>query len=98
VFFGTDPGNARPRLGIDQLEVTAMAEAGMSARHIIASATVRSAAYLELEDRGILAEGMRADIVAVRGDPLGDLDSLMDVVAVWRAGRRVPEANASRGP
>lgn len=98
VIYGTDLGNAGPRPGIDQLEVTAMAEAGMSARHIIASATVRSAAYLELEDRGILAEGMRADIVAVRGDPLGDLDSLMDVVAVWRAGRRVPEANASRGP
>ncbi len=89
VIYGTDLGNEGPRPGIDPREVAGMAAAGMSARQIIASATVDAARYLGLERKGILGTGWDADIVAL--DLAADLepDRLCDVRAVWRCGRRL---------
>ena len=89
VIYGTDLGNEGPRPGIDPREVDAMSRAGMSPLEIVASATVRSARYLGLDDRGVLEAGRRADVVAVSGDPLADALSLTDVALVWRGGRLV---------
>lgn len=89
VVYGTDLGNAGPRPGIEKREVTAMAKAGMSAREIVASATVDSAAYLGLDNTGALDEGRDADIVAIGGDALDDVKALTNVRMVWRKGRRV---------
>jgi imidazolonepropionase-like amidohydrolase len=89
VIYGTDLGNEGPRPGIDPGEVDAMSRAGMSPLEIIASATVGSARYLEFDDRGVLEAGRRADLIAVRGEPLTDALSLADVAMVWRGGRRV---------
>jgi imidazolonepropionase-like amidohydrolase len=89
VVYGTDLGNEGPEPGIDRREIAALADAGMSGPEIIASATVDSAAYLGLGDRGVIEEGMRADLVAVSGDPLDDPAALHDVRMVWRAGRWV---------
>ena len=89
VIYGTDLGNDGPRPGIDPREVDAMSRAGMSPLEIVASATVGSARYLGLDDRGVLEPGRRADLIAVRGDPLTDALSLADVAMVWRGGRRV---------
>jgi imidazolonepropionase-like amidohydrolase len=89
VIYGTDLGNEGPRPGIDPGEVDAMSRAGMSPLEIIASATVGSARYLEFDDRGVLEAGRRADVIAVRGEPLTDALSLADVAMVWRGGRRV---------
>ena len=44
---------------------------------IVASTTV-PAELLRRPDLGALAPGMLADVVAVRGDPLADIDSLAD--------------------
>lgn len=89
VIYGTDLGNEGPRPGIDQMEVDAMSRSGMSSLEIIASATVSTARYLGLEDRGVLEAGRRADIVAVRGKPLTDPLALTEVAMVWRCGRRI---------
>jgi imidazolonepropionase-like amidohydrolase len=89
VVYGTDLGNEGPEPGIDGREVAAMARAGMSGHQIVASATVDAAAWLGLPDSGIVAAGARADLVAVAGDPLADPGALVDVVAVWRGGRRI---------
>lgn len=88
VVYGTDLGNSGPEPGIDRREVDALAEAGMSGRQIVASATVDSARWLKLPDGGVIAPGATADLVAVAGDPLADAAALTDVVAVWRGGRR----------
>jgi imidazolonepropionase-like amidohydrolase len=40
-------------------------------------------------DRGRLAEGLRADVVAFRGDLTQSLDGLDDVVQVWKGGQAV---------
>jgi imidazolonepropionase-like amidohydrolase len=45
---------------------------------------------------GVLRPGAAADVLAVNGDPTADVDALVDVVAVYRAGRRV--AGALRRP
>jgi imidazolonepropionase-like amidohydrolase len=87
VVYGTDLGNAGPRPGIDPREVKAMTSAGMSPTEIIASATVESARYLGLERAGVLAPGMRADIVALQGDAVATAKALTRVVMVWRDGR-----------
>jgi imidazolonepropionase-like amidohydrolase len=89
VVYGTDLGNEGPKPGIDALEIAALSAAGMSGRRIIASATVDAARWLGLSDTGVIASGARADLVAVAGDPLSDPSALTDIVAVWRAGRRI---------
>jgi imidazolonepropionase-like amidohydrolase len=89
VVYGTDLGNDGPRPGIDAREVGAMARAGMAPRDIVASATVTSARHLSLERTGTIDAGMRADIVALRGDPSVDVKALTRVEMVWREGRLV---------
>jgi imidazolonepropionase-like amidohydrolase len=87
VIYGTDLGDEGPLPGIDPLEVTRMAAAGMSAHDIAVSATNRAARWLGLRDRGSLTEGKRADVIGI-GGPL-TVDSLTDVRLVVRAGRVV---------
>ena len=89
VVYGTDLGNEGPAPGIDLREIQAMRRAGMSARDIIASATVGAARYMSLDNTGVLTPGRDADIIAVRGDPLADIGALTDVQMVWRDGRRL---------
>jgi imidazolonepropionase-like amidohydrolase len=45
--------------------------------------------------KGRLAPGYDADLLAVGGDPVRDLDALRDVRGVWRAGRAVSRWAAS---
>jgi imidazolonepropionase-like amidohydrolase len=89
VVYGTDLGNEGPRPGIDPRELAAMHAAGMTPMEIIASATVDAARYLRLGATGSLAAGIEADLVAVRGDPTGDVGALTKVEIVFRSGRRV---------
>jgi imidazolonepropionase-like amidohydrolase len=41
------------------------------------------------DHKGRLARGFDADIIAVNGDPLTDVNALVSITAVWRAGYRV---------
>jgi len=86
VIYGTDLGNDGPEPGIDAREVAAMARAGMTSLDIIRSATVDSAAWLALGDRGYLAEGMRADVVGLPLSARGEPSDLTEVQLVVRAG------------
>ena len=84
VVYGTDLGDAGPRPGIDPLEVQRMAAGGMTPRDIIFSATVGSAGWLEMEDRGVITTGMRGDIVGLAD--ASSAESLSDVRLVVREG------------
>jgi imidazolonepropionase-like amidohydrolase len=86
VVYGTDLGNAGPRPGIDPLEIAAMASAGMSATDIVRSATVAAAEWLRLSEAGRIAEGAVADMIAVPGDPEGDIEVLSHPRFVMRSG------------
>ncbi len=65
-------------------------EGGQSTGDAIVSATSLAAASLGLEDEiGSIAPGMAADIIAVAGDPLLDIEALGRVRFVMKAGRVV---------
>ena len=93
VIYGTDLGNEGPRPGIEPVEIGAMNDAGMSPHEILVSATVDAAAWIGLDDCGVLAPGMAADIVGLRGDPTTDIGALSAVELVIRRGRvvRLPD-------
>jgi imidazolonepropionase-like amidohydrolase len=69
----------------------------MTAMAALQSATVVAAELLGWEDRvGALAPGRLADVVAVAGDPLADLELLADVPFVMLGGRILK--GAARSP
>jgi imidazolonepropionase-like amidohydrolase len=89
VVYGTDLGNAGPGPGIDAREIDALQRAGLSGMDIIKAATVTASSWLGIGDRGSIASGKVADLVAVGGDPRTNSRSLTNVRMVWRSGRLV---------
>lgn len=71
IAFGTDMGVA-PH-GDNASEFGYMVEAGMPANIALQSATWNAAQVLGAEDIGRIEKGLRADIVAVPGDPTADI-------------------------
>ena len=68
-------------------EFPRMAEFGMSPMEIIKSATSRAAEMLDMTGQiGVVAPGAYADIVAVNGDPLKDINVLGAVTFVMKDG------------
>jgi imidazolonepropionase-like amidohydrolase len=87
IAFGTDAG-VYPH-GENAGEFAVYVRLGMTPLEALRTATVHAAELLGLEDRGVLAEGMLADIVAVPGNPLDDISVTTDVRFVMLAGRPV---------
>lgn len=52
------------------------------------AATALPAARFGLTDRGRLAEGLRADMALVAGDPTTDISDSLSLTQVWRHGRQ----------
>ena len=50
----------------------------------------------DVEDRGVLAPGARADLVLLRADPLADVANVRARVGVMVRGRWYPEAELQR--
>ncbi|MFF9409865.1 amidohydrolase family protein [Streptomyces anandii] len=96
---GTDAGVPRAVFGglVSSLEF--FEHLGVARVHIIEMATTEAASALGLDGRtGRLAEGHRADILVVDGDPLAALDALRAVRLVLAGGRPyIPEQAALRG-
>ena len=85
IAFGTDSGVSKH--GTNAREFQLMVKYGMKPEEAIKAATVNAAQLLDMYDRiGSLKEGKLADIVAVDGDPLKDINSLMDVDFVMKNG------------
>jgi imidazolonepropionase-like amidohydrolase len=70
-------------------EIDLLAEAGMQPVEILNAATQLSAKCFQLDDRGVIAEGKRADLVLVEGDPTQDIKTLRQVKKVWKRGRQI---------
>jgi imidazolonepropionase-like amidohydrolase len=61
--------------------------AGLAPMEAIAEITSRAAESLQLQDKvGAIAAGLEADIVAVEGDPLKDIEALRRVAFVMKGG------------
>lgn len=87
IVFGTDIGGIPWSDPIAQ-EFARMVEFGMTPMQAIQSATLRSAELLDMQgDIGAVAPGDYADIVAVSGDPLKDVNVLKNVGFVMKDGK-----------
>ncbi len=82
--------------GQNTRELGALVKAGMSAAQALAAATTTNAAMLRKEKSlGSIAPGYFADIVAVEGDPLADLDVIISTVRwVMKGGAVVVDKTA----
>jgi imidazolonepropionase-like amidohydrolase len=88
IAFGTDCGVC-PH-GANGKEFTFMVRAGMPPMEAIRSATVNAASLLRVDnEHGQIAPGFRADVVAVYGDPLADIELLEAVDFVMKGGEVV---------
>jgi imidazolonepropionase-like amidohydrolase len=87
IVFGTDIGGIPWTEPIAQ-EFPYMVKLGMSPMEAIKSATSRPAEMLDMAGRiGTISPGAYADVVAVSGDPLKDIDSLGNVSFVMKDGK-----------
>ncbi len=85
IAFGTDTG-VSPH-GMNAREFQLLVEAGYTPLEAIQFATVAAADHLQLNDvAGRIASGYSADVIAVDGDPLQDVSTLMNVRFVMARG------------
>lgn len=86
ICFGGDVG-VYPH-GDNVYELELMVEYGMSPLAALQAATSGNAALFRLDDRGRIAPGLLADLVAVDGDPTTEIGALRRVQAVFLGGTR----------
>jgi imidazolonepropionase-like amidohydrolase len=85
IAYGTDSG-LYPH-GMNAMQLPYMVKYGMTPMQAIQSATISAADLLQWKDSvGSLAPGKYADVIAVEGDALADLRSLMKVAFVMKGG------------
>jgi imidazolonepropionase-like amidohydrolase len=87
IAFGTDAAVA-PH-GNNAREFAVYVGYGMRPLEAIRTATLNAADLLGVNDRGVIAPGKLADLIAVRGNPLDDVRVLERVVWVMRGGEVV---------
>ncbi|MGV9408598.1 amidohydrolase family protein [Nocardia sp. NPDC003693] len=68
-------------------ELVALVERGIPALDVLRAATVRGAELIGVTDRGRLAAGQLADVIAVPDDPLADIGVTRDVRFVMKGGK-----------
>lgn len=85
IAFGTDSGVSRH--GQNAREFGLLVEAGLTEMEAIVTATVTAAEVLGVSgELGRIAPGMRADVIATPGNPLEDIDAMLDVGFVMKDG------------
>jgi len=97
IAFGTDSGVGAH--GDNAREFVYMVEAGMPAAFALQAATIRAAEVLGADDQGTIEVGQRADIVAMPGDPLQDIEAVFKVDFVMKDGKayKLPAGQALPG-
>ena len=85
IAIGTD-APAIPH-GKNADELVTLVDWGLSPLAVLRAATVTAAELINVTDRGRLAEGQLADIIAVPGDPLSDIGVTQKVGFVMKGGK-----------
>ena len=87
IVAGSKPNRMPSGLAL-HAELRGLAAAGLDGEQILHAAGKNSARALGLENQvGTITPGGLADLVLVRGDPLGNIEDTLNIVAVVRNGR-----------
>ncbi|TVY73562.1 hypothetical protein LSUE1_G008422 [Lachnellula suecica] len=90
ILAGTDAAKGLhgtvPGLSLHQELGLYVHRCGFTGVEALISATSTTARRFSLNDRGRIAEGLRADLLMVKGDPTSDIGCTMDIAGVWRGG------------
>ncbi len=87
IAFSTDAGGVGIRHGENALEMLRMRDIGMSALECMRSATSEAAMAVNRQDSiGRVAKGLKADLVVLGGNPMENLEAVMDVKMVIKGG------------
>ncbi len=87
ILAGTDAMNPGTAYGASMhREVVLLGMAGLSPAEALASATSVPARTFELDNRGVVREQNRADLLLVNGDPTEDILATRDIRGVWKGG------------
>jgi imidazolonepropionase-like amidohydrolase len=90
VAYGTDSGVSRH--GNNGREGVLMANAGMKNSDILISATIHAADLVNMsESLGTIEVGKIADVIAFDGNPLNNIEELLDVDFVMKSGKIVKQ-------
>jgi imidazolonepropionase-like amidohydrolase len=90
IAFGTDSGIPTRFMGyFEHLELTMMADAGLTPIQIIQSATKNPAECLGLKGLGTLSKGNWADFIVLDADPLEDIKNSRTINKVYIGGVEV---------
>ncbi|MEV6647774.1 amidohydrolase family protein [Amycolatopsis sp. NPDC051371] len=73
-------------------ELQYLVAAGLAPAHALRAATATAARRFGLGDRGRIAEGLRADLLLVDGDPTENIGDTLNTRAIWRRGSRPEQA------
>jgi imidazolonepropionase-like amidohydrolase len=86
IAYGTDSGISPHGTNAD--EAVLMVEAGMDEMDVLVSATINAADLIDMSDTlGTIEPGKFADIIAVSGSPLDEIEELLDVEFVMKGGK-----------
>lgn len=85
IAFGTDMG-VGPH-GDNAREFIYMVEAGIPSAYALQSATLHAATVLGMDDLGTIEPGKRADIIALPGNPVDDINAVLGVDFVMKDGK-----------
>src|SRR5262245_9515048 len=93
ILAGTDAPNPGTAHGVSiHRELELLVDSGLTPAKALTAATAAPARIFRLEDRGRIAEGLRADLVLVNGDPTRDILASRDIAGVWKRGVAVDRA------
>jgi imidazolonepropionase-like amidohydrolase len=96
IVLGADTGLEDHLFGMaEQLELQAMADAGLPPGDAIVAATSRSAEFLQLKTKGTLRAGADADFIVLDANPLDDITNTRRIARIVMSGTDVDRA-ASR--
>ncbi|UGQ12805.1 amidohydrolase family protein [Yinghuangia sp. ASG 101] len=73
--------------GKNALELVALVSRGLPELDVLRGATTLAAELIDADDRGRLAEGLLADVIAVPGNPLEDISVTQRVKYVMKGGK-----------
>jgi hypothetical protein len=66
-----------------------LVKAGLKPAEALAAATSVPAKQFRINDRGRIAEGLRADLLLVKGDPSTDIKATRNIARIWKGGLAV---------